>query len=52
LNSDGHNGQHRHNSEAKKDLSHITYFKCKKTEHFANNCTEAKSDELAKPNPF
>jgi hypothetical protein len=48
----GHNGQLRHNSGAKKDLSHITCFKCKKTGHFANHCTEVKSDELSKPNPL
>ncbi|KAK1641634.1 hypothetical protein QYE76_059439 [Lolium multiflorum] len=45
----GNNGQHRHNS---RDLSHITCFKCKKTRHFADRCTEKKHDEVIKPNPF
>jgi hypothetical protein len=55
-NSNGHhngnNGQHSHNSEAKKDLSHITCFNCKKKGHYSTNCPENKSDEPAKPNPF
>jgi hypothetical protein len=48
----GHNGQHRHNTEPKKDLSHITCFKCKKTGHYSTSCPENKSIELVKPNPF
>jgi hypothetical protein len=47
-----HNGQHNHNSEAKKDLSHITCFKCKKNGHYSTSCPENKSNEPAKPNPF
>jgi hypothetical protein len=46
------NGQHNHNSEAKKDLSHITCFKCKKKGHYSTSCPENKSDEPIKPNPF
>jgi hypothetical protein len=48
----GNNGQHSHNSEAKKDLSHITCFNCKKKGHYSTSCPENKSDEPAKPNPF
>jgi hypothetical protein len=48
----GHNGQHRHNTKPKKDLSNITYFKCKKNGHYSTSCPENKSIELAKPNPF
>jgi hypothetical protein len=51
-NHNGNNGQHNHNSEAKKDLSHITCFKCKKKGHYSTSCPENKSDEPAKPNPF
>jgi hypothetical protein len=43
----GNNGQHNHNSEAKKDLSHITCFNCKKKGHYSTNCPEP-----TKPNPF
>jgi hypothetical protein len=43
----GNNGQHSHNSEAKKDLSHITCFNCKKKGHYSTNCPEP-----TKPNPF
>jgi hypothetical protein len=35
-----------------KDLSTITYYKCKKTGHYANRFPENKPDEIAKPNPF
>jgi hypothetical protein len=48
----GHNGQHRHNSKAKKDLSHITHFKCKKNGHYSTSCPKNKSDEPDRPNPF
>jgi hypothetical protein len=48
----GHNDQHRHNTEPKKDLSHITYFNCKKTGHYSTSCPENKSIELAKPIHF
>jgi hypothetical protein len=55
-NSNGHhnggNGQCRFNSDAKKDLSNITCFKCKKTGHYSTNCPENKSEDAAKPNPF
>jgi hypothetical protein len=48
----GNSGQHHHNSEAKKDLSHITCFKCKKKGHYSTSFPENKSNEPAKPNPF
>jgi hypothetical protein len=34
----GGNGQRRFNSDAKKNLSHITCYKCKKTGHYSNTC--------------
>ena len=44
----------------KKDLSHITCFKCKKTCHYSNECPEAQNGNGngngnsggKKPNPF
>jgi hypothetical protein len=39
-------------SDAKKDLSHVTCFKCKKTGHYSTSCPENKLDDVAKPNPF
>ena len=44
----------------KKDLSHITCFKCKKTGHYSNECPEAQNGNGngngnsggKKPNPF
>ena len=48
----GHNGQHRHNTEPKKDLSGVTCFKCKKLGHYSSSCPENKAVEPAKPNPF
>ena len=40
---------------AKRDLSHITCFKCQKTGHYANECPDAKNGNggsAKKPNPF
>jgi hypothetical protein len=60
-NSNGHNnnghhnggdGHRRFNSDAKKDLSNATCFKCKKTGHYSTSCPENKTDDAAKPNPF
>ena len=55
----GSNGQNRTNpsTRAKRDLSHITYFKCQKTRHYATECPEAKNENGngssgKKPNPF
>jgi hypothetical protein len=48
----GGNGHRRFNSDAKKDLSNITCFKCKKTEHYSTSCPENKPNDAAKPNPF
>jgi hypothetical protein len=50
--SNGGNGQHHSNPVVMKDLSTITYYKCKKTGHYANRCPENKQDDVAKPNPF
>src|SRR3954464_15091346 len=53
------NNQNRSNpaTPAKKDQSHITYFKCGKTGHYANDCPELKNGNGngsagKKPNPF
>jgi hypothetical protein len=35
-----------------KDLSTITYYKCKKTGYYANRCPENKPDENVRANPF
>jgi hypothetical protein len=48
----GGNGQHRSNPNAKKDLSHMICYNCRKPGHFANHCPERKPNEPAKPNPF
>jgi hypothetical protein len=48
----GGNGQRRFNSDAKKDLSSTTCFKCKKTWQYSTNCPENKPEDAAKPNPF
>ena len=55
----GTNGQNRSNpaTPAKKDLSHITCFKCGKNGHCATECSEAKNgngngSSGKKPNPF
>ena len=50
---------HRANpsTPAKRDLSHITYFKCQKTGHYATECPEVNNGNGngsfgKKPNPF
>jgi hypothetical protein len=48
----GGNGQHHFKSDAKKDLSNITCFKCKKNGHYSTSCPSNKPDDVAKPNPF
>ena len=55
----GSNGQNCSNpaTPTKKDLSHITSYKCHKTGHYANECPEAKNGNGngisgKKPNPF
>ena len=55
----GSNDQNRTNpsTPAKRDLNHITYFKCQKTGHYATECPEAKNgngngSSGKKPIPF
>ena len=46
------NGQHRPNPELKKDISHITCYKCRNKGHYSNECPEKKAEEATKSNPF
>ena len=55
----GSNSQNRSNpaTPAKRDLSHITCFKCGKTRHYATECPESKNgngngSSAKKPNHF
>jgi Pyruvate/2-oxoacid:ferredoxin oxidoreductase delta subunit len=56
----GHNGNNHNNSHrfAKRDISQIECYKCKKLGHFANYCPKKtveksrKAEEIRKPNPF
>ena len=60
-NGNGGNGNQQHfnsSTPMKKDLSHITCFKCKKTGHYSNECPEQQNGNGngnsggKKPNPF
>src|SRR3954464_5295875 len=47
-----HSGNGNGSQPAKRDISQIECFKCKKTGHYANECPEKKTDGANKPNPF
>src|SRR4051812_91546 len=47
-----HSGNGNGSQPAKRDISQVECFKCKKTGHYANECQEKKANESNKPNSF